>query len=75
MNTQTDTELITELASRHDELVVVRPRNSNMKGSKDQIMVFCKTKSTPDGSYDLYEAIELLYEAQVGLMRDCIVND
>jgi hypothetical protein len=75
MDTRTDTEFIKELASRHDELVVVRPRNSNMAGSKDQIMVFCKTKSTGNNAYDLYEAIELLHEAQVGLMRDCIVNE
>ncbi len=75
METKTDTELIVELASRHDELVVIRPCACNRVDSKDKLRVFCKTKSTPDGSYDLYEAIELLHEAQVGLVRDCIVND
>ncbi len=74
IDTHSDKELIGELASRHDELIVIRPRASNAKGSKDRIVIFCKTK-TADNSYDLYEATELLNDAQVGLMRDCIVKD
>ncbi|KKM73901.1 hypothetical protein LCGC14_1405810 [marine sediment metagenome] len=74
METKTDAELIEELARRHDELIVIRPNASNRAGSRDELKTFCKTK-TPDGSYDLFEAIEMLHAAQVGLMRDCIVNN
>ncbi len=75
MDTVSDTVLIQELASRHNELIIIRPKASNRKGSDEKLVVFCKTKSTPDGCYDLYEAMDLLHEAQVGLIRDCIVND
>ena len=73
METKTDTELIDELASRHDELIVIRPKASNM-ANKVELVVFCKTKTTPDGLYDLFEAIELIHDAEVGLIRDCLIK-
>ena len=74
MDTLTDNELITELATRHSELIVIRPKASNVAGSEGRIVVFCKTK-TSDHAYDLFEAVELLHEAGIGLIRDCLVVD
>ena len=74
METRTDTELIEELASRHDELIVIRPHACNKAGHMDELKTFCKTR-TPDGSYDLYEAVEMLHAAEIGFMRNCIVDD
>lgn len=74
LETKTDNELIEELASRHSDLVVIRPMATNMANEKDKLRVFCKT-NTNEGSYDLYEAIELLHDAHVGLIRDCLVKE
>ena len=74
METLTDNELIDELASRHNELIVIRPHACNKAGRMDELKTFCKTK-TPNGSYDLYEAIEMLHAAEIGFMRACIVDD
>ena len=74
IETLTDKELIDALASRHDELIVIRPHACNKVGHADELKTFCKTK-TPDASYDLYEAIEMLHAAEIGFMRDCIVDD
>ncbi len=74
METRTDTELIDELASRHDELIVIRPHACNKAGHTDELKTFCKTK-TSDGSYDLYEAIEMLHAAEIGFMHNCIINE
>ena len=73
IDTQSDKELIDELASRHNELIVIRPHACNKAGHMDELKTFCKTK-TPDGSYDLYEAIEMLHAAEIGFMRACIVD-
>ena len=73
METITDKELIDELAGRHAELIVIRPKASNSAGSGDKLVVFCKTKTT-DCSYDLFEAVELLHEAELGLIRDCFIE-
>ncbi len=74
METLTDNELIDELASRHNELIVIRPHACNKAGHMDELKTFCKTK-TPDGSYDLYEAIEMLHAAEIGFIRDCLVKE
>ncbi len=74
MEARTDNELIDELASRHAELIVIRPHACNKVGHTDELKTFCKTKN-PDCSYDLYEAIEMLHAAEIGFMRACIVND
>ncbi len=72
METKTDCELIHELASRHDELIVIRPNASNKASCSEQINIFCKTKTTHDGWYDLDEAVQLLHEGTVGLIHNCI---
>ena len=36
-----------------------------------KLVVFCKTK-TEDNSYDIFEAIELLHDAQIGLLSDSL---
>lgn len=69
METVTDAELIEELASRHDELIVIRPDRKD----DNSTIVFCKTKIV-DQSYDLYEALELLHGASMGIMRDCLTE-
>lgn len=74
METKTDTELIEELSSRHDELIVIRPTASNIAGADTKLKVFCKTK-TEDGGYDIMQAVSLLHDAQVGLLQECLVND
>ncbi len=74
METKPDDELIDELARRHKDLIVIRPMASNMAGKKDKLRVFCKTNSS-DGTYDLFEAAELLHDAHVGLMRDCLTKE
>ncbi len=68
MESLTDKELIEELASRHDELIVIRPKVTNVK-TDIKLVVFCKTKE--DG-YDIFVAVELLHDAQVGLMTDSL---
>ena len=74
METRTDGELIDELARRHKDLIVIRPMASNIADKKDKLRVFCKTSSS-EGTYDLFEAVELLHDAHVGLMRDCLTKE
>ena len=44
METLTDKELIEELASRHDELIVIRPKASNMAG-EDKLLILVLMKN------------------------------
>jgi hypothetical protein len=73
LDTKTTSELIDELAKRYDELIVIRPKASNVVGSDTKLNVFCKTK-VEDGGYDIMQAVELLHDAQVGLLKDCLVK-
>lgn len=73
MDTKTDYELIAELAKRHTDLIVIRPKASNIVGDAE-LRVFCKT-SDRNGTYDLFEVLTLLHDAEIGLMRDCLVKD
>ena len=70
METRTDTELIEELASRHDELIVIRPKASNVAG-EDKLMIFCQTN---ENGYEIVEAAKLLHDALVGLMENSLVE-
>ena len=72
MDTQSDRELIDELASRHDELIVIRPKASNVAGD-DKLVIFCKT-NVEDGGYDIMQASELLHDALRGLMDNSLVE-
>ena len=71
METRTDTELIEELASRHDELIVIRPKASNMAG-EDKLMIFCQTN---ENGYELTEAARLLHDALIGLIETSTIHD
>ncbi len=73
METRTDTELIEELASRHEELIVIRPKASNMV-NRDKLVIFCKT-NVEDGGYDIMQASELLHDALRGLMENSLVKN
>ncbi len=73
METKTDSELISELSNRHDELIVIRPHKTNTEAEQGKLSIFCKAGGVP-GGYDLNAAIELLHEASVGLIRDSIVK-
>ena len=66
----TDRELIDELALRHDRLIVIRPRRED----DEKIIVFAKTECE-DGTYDLFEATNMLQDAVLGLMNNCLVED
>ena len=72
LDTVTDRELIDELASRHDELIVIWPKVSNIANG-DKLMVFCKTNGE-DYRYDIMQASELLHDALRGLMEDLLVK-
>ena len=71
LETITDKELIGELASRHNELIVIRPKATNKK-TDVELVVFCKTKE--DG-YDIFDAMGLMHDAEIGLMGDSIEVD
>ncbi len=71
IHTLTDKELIGELASRHNELIVIRPKASNMAG-EDKLLIFCQTNK--DG-YELTEAARLLHDALIGLIETSTVHD
>lgn len=73
METKTDTELIEELASRHDELIVIRPKASNI-ANEDKLIVFCKT-NVEDGGYDIVQAAELLHDGLMGLIKNSLVKN
>ena len=73
MQDLTDKELIDELASRHAELIVIRPKASNARNMANRLVVFAKTKTDQNG-YDIFEAMELLHDATVGLLKDSLTT-
>lgn len=70
LESATDKELIEELASRHEDLLVVRPKATNRKDDAE-LVVYCKTKG---GHYDIFDALDLIHDATIGLMRDCMTK-
>lgn len=71
LETYTDKELIKELATRHNDLIVIRPNRKK----DDKLKVFTRTRICEGGehSYDVLEAVQLLHDAQIGIMKDSLV--
>lgn len=67
LDTKTDRELIDELSSRYDKLIVIRPDRKK----ENKVLVFCNTKNDMDVPYTLIEATEMLQDAHIGLITDC----
>ena len=72
LSTFTDIELIEELSSRHDRLIVIKPELKNPQFLK----IYCSTpcKSDVSAPYELYTALAMLNDAVMGIIKDCFSN-
>ena len=67
LETYTDRELIKELSSRHDKILVIRPDIKNTS----RLKVYCNTVNDIDAPYTLIDATEMLQDAQIAIITDC----
>lgn len=71
LETFTDMELLDEMSRRYDKFVAIRPA----RRVKGRTVIYCRTSELKgEAPFELISALNLIYNAQIGLIKNCFTK-